>query len=372
MSFRDLVQIKLRELEEPRFDASLSGAHARIPDKISPGYNLFDGQLIDNNGQLIRKWKSRYLGLLLPDGRYVAQEHYESRKWGMYTFDDEIIWEQDFPIHHDIVLTPRNTIITLSKEMHEYNGRKVDFCVVVEFDLQGQELSRWSTWQNLKHLQKFHRRLELDRPKILFFPEPPSRKQATPWGGNYDYYRLNSFQLLPKTELGLKDQRFREGNWLISFRHGSMIFILDQDSKEVVWKCIANDIPDSIEGQHAPTMLSDGKILIFDNGRYRGWSRVLELNPVTMKIVWQYRASGFYTLSQGYVQKLPNNNILVTEAEKGRVFELTSDQEIVWEYYHMDIQNVSNSLHPENFGRRQWIYRMRRYELAFINGLLRG
>ncbi len=371
MSFSDLVQLKLKELESPRFDPALSGAHIRLQNEISPGYNLFDGQLIDLKGKVLKKWKSRYLGVLLPDGRYVAQEYYESRKWGMYTWNDEIVWEQNFPIHHDIVLTSRNTIITLTKEMHEYKGRHVDFCVIVEFDFDGRELYRYSTWENLAYLQKFHRLLEIDRPKIFFLPEPRGRKNKTPWGGNYDYYRLNSFQFLPKTELGLRDRRFREGNWLISFRHGSMVFILDQDTKEVVFKCIANDIPDGLEGQHSPTMLSNGRILIFDNGRYRGWSRVLELDPVAMKIVWQYRAPGFFTLSQGYVQKLPNGNVLVTEAEEGHVFELTPEKEIVWEYYHPEIQDASNSLHPESFGRRQWIYRMVRYVPDFIEPSLK-
>lgn len=316
---------------------------------------------MDSSGKVIRTWKSRYLGLLLPGGRYAAQEHYESRKWGLYTLDDKVIWELDFPIHHDIVLSCANTLFTLTKEMHTYKGREVDFCVVVEFNLEGREIRRWSTWEHLGDLQKWHKPLELDRPKLFFVPEPPARKGRTPWGGLYDYYRLNSFQLLPKTELGLRDRRFREGNWLISFRHGSMMFILDADTQEVVWKCIANDVPGALEGQHSPTMLADGRMLIFDNGRYRGWSRVLELDPVSLKIIWDYRAPDFFTLSQGYVQKLPNGNMLVTESERGRAFESTPDKEIVWEYYHPQVQDASNSIHPESFGRRQWIYRMVRY-----------
>ncbi len=369
MSFADQVRSKLKELEEPRFDPALSGAHLRQPAKMSPGYNLFDGHLIDAKGQVIKKWGARYLGLLLPDGRYLAQKAYESRVWGLYTWKDKIIWEQDFPVHHDIVLTPGQTIVTLTKDMHVYKGRDVDFCAIVEFDLEGRELSRFSTWEHLASFQKCHAMLELDRPKMFFWPEPPARKSRSPWGGLYDYYRLNSFQLLPKTDLGLRDKRFREGNWLISFRHGSMIFILDQESKEIVWKCIAKDMAGHLEGQHAPTMLPNGRMLIFDNGRYRGWSRVLELDPVSLKIEWQYKAPGFYTLSQGYVQKLSNGNVLVTESERGRAFEISPEKEIVWEYYHPEIQDSSNSMHPESYGRRQWIYRMKRYEPSFIEKL---
>jgi hypothetical protein len=369
MSFLNLVKENLRELEAPRFDASLSGAHLYNPAKVCPGYNLFDGRLMEGDGQILREWKSRYLGVILPSGHYLAQRHYESMQWGLYTWDDKLVWEKDFPIHHDIFLTPKGTIIVLGKEMHAFNGRKVDFCVVLEFDLEGRQLMRWSTFEHLSELKKHHRALELDRPKIFFLPEPPGRKTATPWGGNYDYYRMNSFQLLPATDLGAVDPRFQEGNWLISFRHGSMIFILSKDTQKIVWQCIAGDVSDELQGQHGATMLPNGRVLIFDNGRYRAWSRVIELDPVTKKILWQYRAEGFYTQSQGYAQRLGNGNTLITESERGRAFEITRDGKVVWEYYHPLVQDASNSNHPENFGRRQWIYRMVRYEPRFIGSI---
>jgi hypothetical protein len=341
--------------DRTKFNETISGAHRYDASAVADGYNLFDGRLIDFEGRVLKEWRNRYLGLLLPDGRYVAQEYYESRKWGLFTWDDKPVWEMGLPIHHDIVFTPQQTLLTFIKEMHSYKGRDVDFCVIVEFDLAGRELMRWSTWENLLEIKKFHRPLELDRPKVFFLPESARRKDHTPWGGHYDYYRLNSIQVLPDTPLGRDDARFRSGNWLISFRHGSMIFILDRETRAIVWKCIAGDITGGIEGQHAPTMLSNGRILIFDNGRYRGWSRVIEIDPVTLKIIWEYRADGFYTLSQGYVQRLPNANTLVTESECGRAFEITPEKRIVWEYYHPEKQDVSNSLHPENYGRRQWI-----------------
>lgn len=354
-----------------KFDESLSGAHLYDASAMAEGYNLCDGCLIDREGRTLKEWRNRYLGLLLPDGRYAAQASYESRKWGLFTWDDKPVWEMDLPIHHDMVLTPHGTLLTLTKEMHPYKGREVDFCVIVEFDLEGRELTRWSTWDHLQEIQKFHQPLELDRPKIFFLPEPARRKESTPWGGHYDYYRLNSIQVLPDTPLGKQDARFQSGNWLISFRHGSMMFILDRETRAIVWKCIASDIEGGIEGQHAPTLLANGRILLFDNGRYRGGSRVIEIDPVTLKIVWEYRADGFYTLSQGYVQRLPNGNTLVTESERGRVFEVTPEKRIVWEYYHPERQDVSNSQHPESYGQRQWIYRMARYPAARVDLFLK-
>jgi len=371
MGFHDLVKLQLRQFEEPRFDPSKSGVSAYTPADTQGGYNLFDGKLIDMNGQLIKSWRSCYLGMLLPDGRYLAQEHYESSRWGLYSWDDQVIWEKDLPIHHDIIITPQGTILTLTKEVHSYKGRDVDFCVIVEFDMNGYQQQRYSTWEHLSELQSFHRPLELDRSKLFFLPETAKRKKISPWGGHYDYYRLNSIQVLPPTELGIKDSRFRPGNWLISFRHGSMLFILDQDTKKIVWKCIDQDIKSGLEGQHAAQLLPSGHMLIFDNGRYRGFSRVLEIDPISLNILWEYRAEGFYTLSQGYAQRLLDGNTLVTESEGGRAFEITPQKKIIWQYHYPETQNAANSQHPENFGRRQWIYRMTRYPSTFIEPLLK-
>src|SRR5580704_7385677 len=120
MGFQDLFKHQLRLIEEPRFDSTLSGVNAYDPASAAGGYNLYDGQLIDMNGRLIKKWHARYLSVLLPDGRYIAQEDYESRRWGLYTWDDQAIWEKDIPIHHDIHMTPQGTILTFTKEVNAY------------------------------------------------------------------------------------------------------------------------------------------------------------------------------------------------------------------------------------------------------------
>ena len=355
---------KLAEHKKNSFDSSLSGAHILNPTKINLGYNLYDGKLIDEEGKLIKEWPYKYLGLIQNDGSYIAQKHYESKEWGKFTRDCKQIWISEVPIHHDIIITPKGNIMTLTKEMHRYRGRNVDFCVIVEFNQDGKELWRWSSWTNLKKLKKLHKSLELDMPKLLFF-DIVKKKPITLWGGNYDYYRFNSLQIIP--ENNLNDKRFQEGNILVSARHGSIIFILDKDSKDIVWLISQNDVKDNIEGQHSVQMLKNGRLLIFDNGRYRGWSRVIELDPINMDILWEYKSDNFFTLSQGYAQRLANGNTLITESEKGHVFEVGREGEKVWEYYHPEIQNKDNSPdHPESWGSRQWIYRMLRYQKEFI------
>jgi hypothetical protein len=93
---------------------------------------------------------------------------------------------------------------------------------------------------------------------------------------------------------------------------------------------------------------------VFDNGGVAGYgapnaaaptgrggvrriqSRVLEINPVTFEKVWECVIGGqesvsFFSHYVSSAQRLPNGNMLVTEGSDGRVFELTPDEDIVWE-----------------------------------------
>jgi outer membrane protein assembly factor BamB len=86
--------------------------------------------------------------------------------------------------------------------------------------------------------------------------------------------------------------------------------------------------------------LPNGSILIFDNGAHRlddsmPFSRVIEVNPATNQIGWKYQdkpAWNFFSPRMGNAQRLPNGNTLVCESSYGRVFEVTQEGEIVWEY----------------------------------------
>ncbi len=361
------------------FDESLSGAHVYNSEFFYPGYNLYEGKLIDVNGNLIKNWSSIYLGVIDDNGDYYAQECYECPKWGRYTFDDEVIWEKEMPIHHEIVLKD-DSVFTFTKEVVEYNERLVEFDVILEFDRNGTFKSSFSLWDNLKMFQQFHKPLELDSPPSFFIPED-HKKNKSIWGGEYDYYHLNAMSFLPSNalgnftinnSLGMEYKPFQKGNWLISFRHGSMLYILDKDTKEVVWFVNQFSVEDEIQGQHSPFMLPNGNIIMFDNGRYREKSRVVVINPITLAVEWEYKAEDFFSLSQSYVQVLPGFNLLVTEAEEGHVFEMTPEKEIVWEFYHSDKQNENNSVDEESWGERQKIYRMTRYDKDFIDGLRWG
>ena len=95
----------------------------------------------------------------------------------------------------------------------------------------------------------------------------------------------------------------------------------------------------------------EGDLLVFDNGgeggygtpnpgaltgandARRDYSRVLQFNPITLEITWQYTpleagnllftdASKFYSSYISGAQRLPNGNTLITEGSDGRLIKV--------------------------------------------------
>jgi len=87
--------------------------------------------------------------------------------------------------------------------------------------------------------------------------------------------------------------------------------------------------------QHQPTLLPNGRLLIFDNRGADGLTRVLEFDTDTEEIVWEFRGQPDLPLSSpeaGSAQRLGNGNTLITESERGRAIEITTTDKVVWEF----------------------------------------
>jgi|Marorgknorr_s2lv_3_1036020.scaffolds.fasta_scaffold00055_44 hypothetical protein len=182
-----------------------------------------------------------------------------------------------------------------------------------------------------------------------------------------DWLHINSLSYVgPNKWYDDGDLRFSPENVLFSSREANIIGIIDREGT-IVWR-MGPDYRQSkalkelgqIIGQHNPHIIPKGlpgagNLLVFDNGGSAGYgfanpaapdgqgavrrdfSRVLEFNPVTFEKVWEYSIGGSekFQLFSHYVsnaQRLPNGNTLVNEGADGRIFELTPDEEIVWEY----------------------------------------
>jgi len=287
-----------------------------------PGYNLFtdDKQhvlLMDMDGKVVHAWRvpdyhwSEY-AVVKPNGDalVVCVED------GLVQLDrySRKVWEYRALVHHDVAEDIDGNLIVLAAGARAYKGKPVQFDFMEFLTADGKFVKRWSTYENLKTLQPLHGPAPVDLGKM------PN-----------DYYHLNSIQVLPDTPLGRKDERFKRGNYLLCLRNVNLVVVLDRDMKPVWhWGETILDLP------HMPRMLPIGTILVFDNGRGRGYSRIVEVDPVTEKIVWEYRADppeSFFSPWRGSSQRLPNGNTLICSSERGRVFEVTREGKIVWEFW---------------------------------------
>ena len=152
---------------------------------------------------------------------------------------------------------------------------------------------------------------------------------------------------------------------MLSFRNISTVVMIERRTGEIYWKLGAP----RLSGQHAPTILPNGHILLFDNGPHRldetfPFSRVLKIDPATKDIAWKYQetpVSNFFSPRISNAQRLPNGNTLINEGWFGRFFEVTPEGAVVWEYIN---PYFGGSTRPQE--QTNQVFRAYRYTAAEI------
>jgi len=362
--------------EKTRLHSDPFGVRTYVRDKCFRGYTLFSPAwgdqeyLIDMRGLVVHTWRVTHSNVaeLLPDGNLFT--HNCGKSLEELTPDSEMVWrwEGDESLananHHDFWVDG-DVVISLAAK-HEP--------VIPGLFVPGTEPERLRTDvivklnRNKEILYKFSFGDHIERLcELAGYPLPIPYMRKTDAGGYepygpVDWAHANTIEALPDTPLGRKDARFKAGNLLFSLRHLDIIGIVDPDLDEIVW-CWG---PGILDGQHQPTMLDSGNILVFDNGTYRGHSIVREIEPTTGEIVWQYEdGEDFFSPFRAGSQRLPNGNTLICECDAGHLFEVTMAKEIVWDFWSPFVGQG-----PHHLGKR--IHRATRYAPEAVEPLLQA
>lgn len=367
---------------ETTVDESETGVIFHNPEKACAGYNFFCNKLLgevlllDMVGRVMHRWTypnppprkssgSEHAVMLENGDLLVLKTFVELLR---INWDSELIWRKKLDAHHDLAPAPDGSFYAITQEVKNHRGKKVRFDAILHMTAEGEEKHRWSTYDHFAEIRGvLDTRSFLDTilDSLLACRSQEDEKSS---GGksamalprhNYSYFNMNSISLLPATSLAEKDSRFRQGNLLVCFRNVNQIAVLAKDTYRVLWAWGEGEL----EWPHHPTMLEDGHILIFDNGVQRQYSRVVELDPESEVIVWEYRGDppeDFYSYSRGSAQRLPNGNTLICESDKGRVFEVTKEGEVVWLW----VEPVAGKGLPET------VYRMMRLSSPQVDKLL--
>lgn len=362
---------------EEKAEAGRNGVYVWDKNRTYPGYNLCCStrlclvELIDPTGQVIHAWQfspcyrwDKFT--LFPNGDLLVAAKYlpagiehpreEDRQQFLETlfllklsWHGEVIWKSAHPVHHDVEITPRDHILTLTtifRRIPAINAQvdiRDDFIAL--FSLDGTPLDEISLCDVLHA-----------HPPFTF-----ASRKINESRNEIDLLHSNSTEWMRHEHLATKHPIYAPSNVLVCIRHQDTIAVIDWDKKKTIWTWGQG----MISGPHDATVLENGHILLFDNGLDRGWSRVLELDPVTEKIAWEYKAPhppDFFCTRRGTNQRLPNGNTLIANSDRGHAFEVTSEGKTVWEYYNP---------HLNEEGYRATISQVKRYEASYIEDILK-
>ncbi|MBE5252866.1 aryl-sulfate sulfotransferase [Mixta mediterraneensis] len=268
----------------------------------------------------------------------------------------DVVWQygsQATPVHqhHELQRLDYGNTLLLGAALKRLPGYDYDVIdnTIEEITPQGKKIWSWSVADHLHEFGFSDKQLQMIRES--HDPDFLHMNTAAPLGPNHWF------------DAG--DKRFAPDNILLNSRNGNVAVIVDRRSGKVIWR-IGPDYPtsqlgkplprplDQMIGEHDVHMIPAGlpgadNILIFDNQGNAGYpptrqgffsaSRVIEVNPVSKQIVWEYTGeksqqaiSTFYSAYISNAQRLPNGNTLIDEGQSGRLFQVTPQVDIVWEY----------------------------------------
>lgn len=335
---------------------------------------------VDWDGNIVWKFnKNQYVEDPGYEPEWMARQHHdyqrEGNPVGYYVpgMECKVDSGNTLLLTHNDVVDPNISLHTLSDDR------------IIEVDWEGNIIWEWNCHEHIDEM-------EFDEiAKAVMYRNP-----GIIGNGNGDWMHINSMSVLgPNKWYDAGDERFHPDNIIIDGRETNIIAIISKETGKLTWKLgpdysrgKAKEIG-QIVGQHHAHMIprglpGEGNILIYDNGGWAGYgapnpaaptgnknatrdySRVIEIDPVKMEIVWQCRpmdlgygqphnADHFYSCYISSAQRLPNGNTFITEGSDGRLFEITPDHEIVWEY------------HSPYFGKQlaNMVYRAYRYPYEY-------
>jgi hypothetical protein len=368
------------------------GVTAHAVDQAQSGWTLYTSGhankafLIDMQGKTIHEWERPYSSVwdrtaavknpapdertniikarVMPSGDLLAiYTGVGDTPYGygmvMLDRDSELIWKNLDYFHHDFDIGPDGLIYGLTHYFRSDAPEGVDHFSLPFLD---DELAIVSPdGQTLKKISLTDAINRSDFRRLLWL---------VPYYSLSDPLHTNNVDVLNESaaaRLRKKIPAAAPGQVLLSFRElaGGTLALLDIESETIVWAARGPWL-----SQHDPDVLPNGNILLFDNRGYfgeGGESRVIEFDPQSGAIVWQYAGDAdrpLLSFIRSDQQMLPNGNVLITESDGGRLLEVNRQGDIVWEF-----------INPIRVGHRipvvNWAKRIDPQDLSaeFVQGL---
>jgi hypothetical protein len=202
-----------------------------------------------------------------------------------------------------------------------------------------------------------------DYPELLSAADP-IYYNLYPTSPKVDYFHFNAICIDPNDQ-----------NFVISARHTNQIYKINRTTGAIMWRFGGNSDDFKLTGNkiishpHHCTILSNGNLLLFDNGvtKTPQQTRVAEFHldekNKTADLVYEYKDIGRYFDIMGSAQKLENGNYFIgwggnitsqVNANKSDITEVNASGKIVLD--------ISFSNNPDSF---TYSYRALKYNITF-------
>ena len=373
-------------------DKLKSGVTLYDEDLSFKGANIYNSRhrgvahLIDMEGNILHNWsadKGKYHQIKMNEQgdlfAIVKNVRLIKLDW-----DSNIIWTNELRYHHDLDIAENGDIYSITTETIEVpyksNTIPIENDYIITLSPDGKVKKKIS----ILHLMEGNIMInqETDEEIAEHFKAYPDEP--------FDPFHTNSIEIIKRDINGFA----HKGDLLISIREWSLIAVIDIEKEKLVWSWGEN----ILKRQHHPTLLDNGNIMIFDNGGNEGYSRIVGLNPIAKEIAWMFqpvKRELFYSGLMGGNQMLPNGNLLITESDSGRIFEvsevnisdtmkkredeyffknnitqqkepvsslpMSKEGKIVWEFWNPEIRKAEN--------KRAAIHRMMRFDPEILSNL---
>jgi hypothetical protein len=289
------------------------------------GYTLYVSRgypgafLIDADGQVLHTWredgpKEWTRAWVYPNGDILSISAYPARL-AKFDRDSNLLWtygDDHLRAHHDFQVQPDGSIYVLMRRarfltwLRETPLQEDMVCILVPVGHAVRVADCISVAEAFRD------------------SEYASMLSADWFMDEGDPFHCNSVEVLDGR---VPHPAFRAGNVLLSIRNMDCLAVLDPEQRAIVWVSRG-----PWQRQHEARVTPSGYVVLFDNRTFDGLSRVVKYDVRNDEIIWSYSDDGFYSLGTGSEQLLRNGNVLITESQKGRIFEITLDGRVVWEY----------------------------------------
>lgn len=300
---------------------------------------FWGGLLFGPDGELLHQWRlsTEHLSAnteednrknmsgvhLFPDGSVIF--NLQEAGGGVVKVDgcSNILWNIEGQYHHSITPTDYGTFWT-------YEGGQEDFDhVLVEASVATGEVIRRIDMAAVRRRNPYLHIFDLQREENVA-----------------DTSHGNDIDPLPQA-LADDFPAFAPGSLLLSYRTQNLVFILNPETLSVDWWRIG-----AWDRQHDPDWEQGGKISIFSNNQRspRSVSDIVGIDPLSYESYLLVDGSqfNFYSSINGNQQLTPFASRMVVSSTQGWIFEVDSDNRIIFSFLNLYNKQDRKALHVSN------------------------